>query len=112
MNPWRILPLCAIAEHSFYRVLVWFCCLQQVVHSFSARPGHTTLYMSGEPGIPKEAARIRVLGICGGIGSGKSTVCQTLVSELGCLGCIGAWSWNNDCVQGADLPYNVERHKI
>jgi dephospho-CoA kinase len=27
---------------------------------------------------------VRVLGVCGGIGSGKSFVCQTLVNELGC----------------------------
>lgn len=33
--------------------------------------------------------RIRILGVCGGIGSGKSTVCQVLVSEFGCLGHIG-----------------------
>ena len=28
---------------------------------------------------------VRVLGVCGGIGSGKSYVCRTLVNELGCL---------------------------
>lgn len=29
--------------------------------------------------------RIRVLGVCGGIGSGKSAACKILVSELNCL---------------------------
>lgn len=32
---------------------------------------------------------IRVLGICGGIGSGKSMACKLLVSDLGCLSHIG-----------------------
>jgi hypothetical protein len=32
---------------------------------------------------------VKVLGVCGGIGSGKSTVCQLLVSEFGCLAHIG-----------------------
>lgn len=32
---------------------------------------------------------IRVLGVCGGIGSGKSTVCKLLVSDFGCIGHIG-----------------------
>ena len=36
-----------------------------------------------------ESDKVRVLGVCGGIGSGKSTVCQVLVSEFGCLGHIG-----------------------
>ena len=39
----------------------------------------------------KDEPQIRVLGICGGIGSGKSTVCQVLVSEFGCLGHIGEY---------------------
>ena len=32
--------------------------------------------------------RIKVLGICGGIGSGKSSAGRLLVSDLGCLACI------------------------
>lgn len=34
---------------------------------------------------------IKVLGICGGIGSGKSTACQLLVSEFHCLHHIGTF---------------------
>ena len=30
--------------------------------------------------------RPRILGVCGGIGSGKSSACRTLVEELGCIG--------------------------
>ena len=33
----------------------------------------------------------RVLGVCGGIGSGKSQACKLLVSELGCLDHLGAF---------------------
>ena len=32
----------------------------------------------------------KVLGVCGGIGSGKSTACKLMVDELGCLDRIGA----------------------
>jgi hypothetical protein len=32
---------------------------------------------------------IKVLGVCGGIGSGKSAACKILVSELGCIAHIG-----------------------
>ena len=32
---------------------------------------------------------MKILGICGGIGSGKSTACQLLVDSLGCVARIG-----------------------
>ena len=35
--------------------------------------------------------QFRVLGVCGGIGSGKSQACKLLVSELGCLDHLGAF---------------------
>ena len=33
--------------------------------------------------------KMRVLGVCGGIGSGKSTACQLMVDSLGCVARIG-----------------------
>eukprot|EP00980_Cylindrotheca_fusiformis_P024257 scaffold11680_cov142-Cylindrotheca_fusiformis.AAC.15 len=33
----------------------------------------------------KEGNSVKVLGVCGGIGSGKSTACKLLVSDLGCI---------------------------
>ena len=33
---------------------------------------------------------MKILGICGGIGSGKSTACQLMVNKLGCAGLIDA----------------------
>jgi type II secretory pathway predicted ATPase ExeA len=33
--------------------------------------------------------RVRLLGVCGGIGSGKSVACRLLVSDLDCLAHIG-----------------------
>ena len=33
--------------------------------------------------------KIKVLGVCGGIGSGKSTACQLMVDSLGCVARIG-----------------------
>lgn len=35
-------------------------------------------------------AVVRILGVCGGIGCGKSTACQMLVDPLGCIGLIDA----------------------
>lgn len=32
---------------------------------------------------------MKILGICGGIGSGKSTACQLMVDSLGCVARIG-----------------------
>ena len=46
---------------------------------------------AGERCDETRSSPVRVLGVCGGIGSGKSTVCQVLVSEFGCLGHIGEW---------------------
>jgi dephospho-CoA kinase len=37
-----------------------------------------------------KANNIRILGICGGIGSGKSTACKLMVGSLGCLALIDA----------------------
>jgi hypothetical protein len=34
-------------------------------------------------------SNVRILGVCGGIGSGKSKACELLVSELGCISHIG-----------------------
>ena len=36
-----------------------------------------------------EQTQFKVLGVCGGIGSGKSSACKLLVSELGCLAHLG-----------------------
>ena len=36
-----------------------------------------------------EASQFKVLGVCGGIGSGKSSACKLLVSALGCLDHLG-----------------------
>ena len=33
--------------------------------------------------------KMKVLGVCGGIGSGKSTACQLMVDSLGCVARIG-----------------------
>lgn len=35
-------------------------------------------------------SQMKILGICGGIGSGKSTACQLMVTKLGCAGLIDA----------------------
>ena len=37
----------------------------------------------------------KVLGICGGIGSGKSSASKLLVSELGCLDHLGEFFLQN-----------------
>ena len=40
--------------------------------------------------IKNKVDNIRILGICGGIGSGKSTACKLMVESLGCLALIDA----------------------
>jgi dephospho-CoA kinase len=41
--------------------------------------------MNDDGGTSSSASRPRILGICGGIGSGKSSVCTLLVEKLGCV---------------------------
>jgi hypothetical protein len=38
---------------------------------------------------PNESCQFKVLGVCGGIGSGKSSACKLLVSDLACLAHLG-----------------------
>ena len=51
--------------------------------------GWTTRIMASSSDINDNP--FRVLGVCGGIGSGKSQACKLLVSELGCLDHLGAF---------------------
>ena len=46
--------------------------------------------VSASSGADPSTTNIRVLGVCGGIGSGKSTACKILVSELNCLAHVDA----------------------
>ena len=55
----------------------------------SSRAASTVLNMSG--GHDSKLQRIRILGVCGGIGSGKSMACNLLVSDLGCISHIGRY---------------------
>lgn len=41
--------------------------------------------MSSENAFVEKKGKLRVLGVCGGIGSGKSSACKLLVSSLGCV---------------------------
>lgn len=52
-------------------------------------PPKTNLSMAASEGKTAEVNAIRVLGVCGGIGSGKSQACKLLVSDLGCISHIG-----------------------
>ena len=38
-----------------------------------------------------ERSKLKILGVCGGIGSGKSTACQLMVDSLGCVARIGEY---------------------
>jgi hypothetical protein len=42
--------------------------------------------------IASEGEHMKILGVCGGIGSGKSTACKVMVDTLGCVGRIGELS--------------------
>jgi hypothetical protein len=65
-----------------------------VARSQSSRGENTGNHRAESPASSesKSSGNIRVLGVCGGIGSGKSTLCQLLVSEFNCLGHIGEFS--------------------
>ena len=54
------------------------------------RRGITAIHESesGENGMIS-SNKMKVLGVCGGIGSGKSTACQLMVDSLGCVARIG-----------------------
>lgn len=55
-------------------------------HQDHSRRIHTKL-MAADDHLqhPEEEKNVRVLGVCGGIGSGKSAACKILVGELNCL---------------------------
>ena len=46
--------------------------------------------------IPKHG--MKILGICGGIGAGKSTACQIMVDSLGCVARIGKFACCFQCM--------------
>ena len=54
---------------------------------------HHQLYMassvSSDSGGNGDGNMTKILGVCGGIGSGKSTACQLMVDTLGCVARIG-----------------------
>ena len=50
---------------------------------------------------------IKVLGVCGGIGSGKSMACQLLVSDLGCIAHIGTYVHPSTSSKRAKKQYHM-----
>jgi dephospho-CoA kinase len=55
--------------------------------------------MSATSDSNESSSPIKVLGVCGGIGSGKSQACKLLVSDLGCVSHIGEY-YNTQKGQG------------
>jgi len=51
-------------------------------------------------------AVVRILGVCGGIGCGKSTACQMLVDPLGCIGLIDADKLAHKVYEPGSLVHN------
>ena len=49
----------------------------------------TTIHASENSG--GDTNNMKILGVCGGIGSGKSTACQLMVDSLGCVARIGEY---------------------
>ena len=50
----------------------------------------TTTMQASENGV-SDTNNMKILGVCGGIGSGKSTACQLMVDSLGCVARIGEY---------------------
>jgi dephospho-CoA kinase len=73
------------------RSLFYFLCLSSqcfLTSSFNLKfPAsfQTTSFAMATESSEKEGRQLKVLGVCGGIGSGKSTACKLLVSDLGCI---------------------------
>lgn len=57
---------------------------------FGTTAARTTMMNAAENGGGATPPKARVLGVCGGIGSGKSTACKLLVGSVGCLAHIDA----------------------
>jgi len=52
----------------------------------------TTIHASSENS-GGDTNKMKILGVCGGIGSGKSTACQLMVDSLGCVALIGEYTF-------------------
>ena len=76
----------------------------RITHQGPRRPGRwrrsvATGYGGGGGGMDDEGRTtvgggMKILGICGGIGSGKSTACRLMVDSLGCAARIGERRWD------------------
>jgi len=71
--------------------------LQHNRHIKPSPPSHqcrreqiTTIRASSE-NCGSDINNMKILGVCGGIGSGKSTACQLMVDSLGCVARIGEY---------------------
>ena len=86
-----------IQTRAFLCFFLSFVCQSAQVSSFLApqptqqHTASTTRTMTDKVSqhVDNDDDSVRILGVCGGIGSGKSTVCQVLVSGFDCLGHIG-----------------------
>ena len=73
--------------------------LQHYRHIKPSPPTHqcqqrqiTTIHASSENS-RSDTNNMKILGVCGGIGSGKSTACQLMVDSLGCVARIGEYTF-------------------
>jgi hypothetical protein len=83
---------------------LFFCYVSSWTHRQSGRSASLHLVMmASESGIEQhgpsdtehattQASTIRILGVGGGIGSGKSTACKLLADQLGCISHIGMFN--------------------
>jgi hypothetical protein len=70
--------------------------------------------MKQHPPPPSPTPRhVKVLGVCGGIGSGKSAACKMLVSEFGCIAHVGMCthriiaSYRREIKNGQDVDFKA-----
>jgi hypothetical protein len=70
-----------------HALIIFSCCfLFQSYSVASLTTNSIQISMSSES---NEKSSFKVLGVCGGIGSGKSSASKLLVSDLGCLAHLG-----------------------
>jgi hypothetical protein len=77
-------------------VLINFCC--RYVSSLTLNipsSSHRNPTAMSASSAPNEICQFKVLGVCGGIGSGKSSACKLLVSDLACLAHLGMYTYSD-----------------
>jgi ABC-type multidrug transport system fused ATPase/permease subunit len=103
------LALMALSRFEYAVVsFVWISqlvCSNSLNFSFARRVSQVSLTMSSST--QANNSQFQVLGVCGGIGSGKSSACQLLVSALGCIAHLGEFRYSLSVERSLSREANI-----